>query len=205
MTYSDKQYFERMGAGSGNRSLGANQSMDAGYTWTLLDNIKHLIDVSPKYRINFLNVSSGGLALPGPVKEFYFLSQITENGRYPRYDVRIAMFGNEDVPIHVSLVVPSVFAPVRSSTDTGVLGYWTADAPVGAIVDWVVDEITDEVDTARCPINAIPAANYVSSDATIGYVVLLKLIVEWAYVVGEGGFNAALAGVQVREFLTGPL
>lgn len=203
MTYSQKQFYERMGAGLGSATLRANQPMDAGYTWTLIDNLAHLIDVSPKYRINFMNVSSNGLALEGPVKEFYFLSQITENGQYPRYDVRVAMYGFTETVINVSLVVPDVFAPVRSADDYGVLGYWSGESPSGGITDYSIEATTGDIDTARCPIVAVPAANFVHSDVAIGYMTMLKLIVEWEFETGEGGFNAALAGVQVREFLVG--
>jgi len=203
MTYSKKQAFERMNGGAGNASLRGEQPMDAGSVWTLIDNVAHMIDESPKYRINFMHNYPGGFPLlRGPYKEFYFLTQVTENGRYPRFDVRVAMgLGLNEVETHVALVELSVSGSVRSADDAGVLGYWHGDSPDSGLVEWVVDARTDETDTSRCPINDVPAANFVTGDVSIGRMVLLKLIVEWNYQISEGGPNALLCGVQVREFL----
>jgi hypothetical protein len=202
MTYSTKQFFERMGAGNGGTTLRTNQPMDAGYTWTLIDNVAHLVDESPKYRINFMHNTTSLKGMKGPIKEFYFLTQVTENNKYPRYDVRVAMgLGSSETETHVALVIPSVFGSVRSADDTGVLGYWHGDSPGPDLVEWVVDDVTGDVDTNRCPIATIPAANVISGDVTVGYVAMLKLIVEWDYATSESGPNALLCGVQVREFL----
>jgi hypothetical protein len=204
MTFSFKQHFERMGAGSGNEMLRSQQPMDAGYVWTLIDNVAHLVDESPKYRINFMHNSPefSNAGIPGPVREFYFFSQTTQPNQYSRFDIRVAMgLGvTSGLTVRATLCTPSTVAPVGTNTQ-GVLASFTGVTPAASTVVWSIDDTTDAVDVNNAPIVSIPAAHYVTSDVTIGHVVLLKLIVEYDFVTGEGGPTSLICGVQVREFL----
>lgn len=201
MTYSYKQYYERMRAGAGNAMLREDQPMDAGYTWTLLDNIAHLVDESPKYRINWINANPSLPGLPGN-KIFYFFTQITENNRYPRFDVRAAFgLGNSEVPVRVSLCTPWSSTVVRSSSESGVLGTWTGTSPDYPDAAWTIDARTGDVDTNQCPIYSTRGIQYLADQVQIGYMVPLRVIVEYDYQTGESGFNTILCGLQVREFL----
>lgn len=201
MTFSQKHFYERINAGTGNVELRANQPMDAGTVWTLVDNVAHMVDVSPKYRINFLDSSAhdGGVGL-GPTT-MYFYTQITVDNQYPRYDLRCAFGnGNSEVAVRASIVSVDYYGPVTDLT-SGVLATFTGLSPAfGFPAAWSIEEVVDNVDIERAPLVVLQAPTFPGGEAIIGYHAWLKLIVEWDYVTGEGGPNTRLLGVQLREF-----
>lgn len=201
MTFSQKHFYERINAGTGNVELRANQPMDAGTVWTLVDNVAHMVDVSPKYRINFLDSSAHGGNIGLKPSTMYFYTQITVDNQYPRYDLRVAFgLGNNTVPVRASIVTVDYYGPVTGLT-SGVLGTFTGTSPgFSDPVAWTIDGTIDNVDIERAPLVVLQAPTFPGGEAIIGYHAWLKLIIEWDYVVAEGGPNTRIIGVQLREF-----
>lgn len=204
MTFSAKQYFERMGSGSGAGRLRADDPMDAGYVWTLIDNAQHLIDESPKYRINFLGSAADAQVLFGPKVTIYFWTDVLSFDSYPRYDVRVAFLKGTvagTVTARASIVTYSV-ETVSDPGEFGVLGTFTGTTPASGAA-WTIDGRVGNVDVARCPQYFYPAAKFPGQDAIIGQRALLKVLIEWDNQFdGVSGHNASVVGVQVREYLT---
>lgn len=201
MTFSAKNFYERINAGAADHELRGEQPMDAGTAWTLVDNIAHLVDESPKYRINFLDSTAhAGTVGLGPTT-MYFYTQITVDNQYPRYDLRVAFGnGNSETPVRASIVVVNYFGPVTGLT-SGVLGTFTGVSPgSGDPFAWSIEERVEGVDIERCPLFVLQAPTIATGEAIIGYHAWLKVIVEWDYVTGEGGPNTRCIGVQVREY-----
>lgn len=196
--FSAKHFYERTNAGAGDRELRGEQPMDAGTTWTVIDNVLHMVDVSPKYRINFLNTLYPGIR---PTTMFFY-TQITVDNQYPRYDVRVAFdIGSAATPVRASIVSPLHSGPVTGLT-AGVLGTLTGTSPAyPGPAAWSIDGVIDNVDVERAPLWVIQAPTFPGAEAIIGYQALLKLVVEFDSTGGgEGPPTAALLGVQVREF-----
>lgn len=220
MTVSVKQYFERTYV----NALRTDEPCDAGYVWTLIDNIAHMVDESPKYRINFLNRAaefndSALIQLPArqPVFTFYFPTHLTNVNEYPCYDVRVAFSrfsqsGDPDVDaqrdVRASIVGLNVTQPI-SGVGPGVIGTLTGITPapvVGALsTAWCIDGIITTGDVTLVPVvqQAAPAAAGVTSWP--GEQMWLKLLVEidepeelWDY--DDFANWGWLSGVQVREF-----
>ena len=109
--------------------------------------------------------------------------------------------GNTEQEVRATLCTPSTVAPIYDDSTQGVLATFTGITPDGGAIEWTIDETTGAVDINNAPIADVPAARYTGTDVTIGRVVLLKLIVEFDYLAGEGGPTSLICGVQVREFL----
>src|ERR1043165_408128 len=156
--FSAKPFFERMNAGDGDPELRGEHPMDAGAVWTLVDNVLHMVDHSPKYRINFLdsNVHAGAVGLRPST--FYFYTQITVDNQYPRYDLRVAFDGiGSNTAVRASIVTPQFTGPVAGLT-SGVLGTFTGTTPAaGDDAAWTIDERLENVDVERAPIFTLQA------------------------------------------------
>lgn len=198
MTYSVKNFYERIGAGANDFMLRSDQPMDAGNTWTILDNIAHMVDEAPKYRINWIKSSTDSSLKPGPMVH-YFPSLIVDQYRYPRYDLRVAAGGgNSIVEIRASIVTVQKQGPING-LDSGVIGTATGSAPA-ITVEWIIDTDVNSGDVNRAPMEFIPAPSVTGSGNVVGNHTFLKLLIEYDYQVSESGPNASIWAVQLREF-----
>lgn len=219
MPVSVKNFFERQAT----TSLRTDQPCDAGYVWTLIDNVAHMVDISGKYRINFLHdaqtaIDTGAylINLSGnrPVISFMFPTDLVTSATYPCYDVRVAVsrfaeFGTSEddtFAIRASIVTLETQPPV--SVGPGVIGTLTGTTPTPAVgaykTEWCIDGTitTGSITNAAVKQRLAPA---ITPDNYPGEQVWLKLLVEveqpedrWEYDdFTEWGW---ISGVQVREY-----
>lgn len=203
---SDKAYFERQAADS----LRADQPMDAGYVWTLLDNIHHLVDEAGKYRVNWM--SRHGATFQDD-KHYVtldedgtwytiFPTQIVLSDQYPRYDVRVAhLRGFEDMTIRFSLVTPDTWAPIVSDDQQGVIGTWTETYDVSSGPSVISEALIPSKSAEQSSFYAINAPRYPGSDGVVGSIIMAKLIVELLDPEPPSEGGPFIVGVQVREYL----
>ena len=209
-TLSTKKFFERQDVAS----FREDQPMDAGYVWTLLDNIHHMVDESGKYRLNWLaptsninTASSTEQVVPfrAADKVWYtiFPTQWVVDFQYPRYDVRLATYyGGVDEPytLRISLVTPGTTPPILSGDQQGVIGTETVEITLNDQFVWS-DVLFPSKLNSTAPGHIIPAPSYDSSSYSFGPICLIKLMVECLEPasINEGG--PFIGGAQVREYL----
>ena len=221
MPVSVKNYFERQSTSA----LRTDQPMDAGYVWTLIDNIAHLVDVSPKYRINYLQAASAfndsgylfNLNSQRPSIAMYFPTTLINASAYPCYDVRVAVsrFGETGDPdvdavrdIYALIVAPNVDGPI-TGVGPGVIGTLSGVTPTrvpdALVCEWSIDGLITTGSVSNVPVKPKYAPAVAGLDAVIGEQVWLKLLIEidepeefWFY--DENPLWGWISGVQVREY-----
>lgn len=209
-TLSVKTFFEKQATDS----LRADQPMDSGYNWTLLDNVAHLIDECGKYRINWLarnNTTYDGAVLDDAHVAFldadgvwYTLipTQIVVNNQYPRYDIRIyTTRGVDDATVRVSLVTPGVTAPVTSADQQGVIGTFDTTWDVSESPTAIAQGLILSKSAESAPFYTMQAPHYPGTEDSIGTIVLVKLIVELLDPPLPSEGLPIIVGVQLREYL----
>lgn len=209
-TLSRKNFFERQSVDT----LRGDQPMDAGYVWTELDNINHMLDEAGKYRLNWATRTGNGVlfAADEHVAEFLvnrnywwtvFPTQPVDAYAYPRYDVRVGFATGIDATVRISLVTPGTTPPILGDDQPGVIGSFTWD------LEESLPDITYEWAEALLPSRSfndapgyiMPTPSYVDGDYSFGPLCLVKLVVECLDPTDgfEGG--PVIVGVQVREYL----
>lgn len=207
-TLSRKNFFERQDVAT----LRSDQPMDAGYVWTLLDNINHLVDESGKYRVNWMSRNGGDAffgadehAMPFSADSGYwytiFPTQPVNGYQYPRYDIRIGIATGIDASLRVSLVTPGTTPPILADDQPGVIGSFTADLTTSfpdITYGWV-EGLLPSRSNRDANFQILPTPSFSDSDFSFGPLVLVKLIVEVLSGNEEGG--PVIIGAQVREYL----
>lgn len=199
MTFSVKHYFERMGANGSVPYLRSSQPFDAGYTWTMMDNVHHMLDSMGKYRINWIK-SSVDSSLKHDQMVLYFPTTMVSPYSYPNFDLRVAAGGgNSEVEVRASIVLPEITGPVGGVGGYGIIGQATGTSPI-ADVEWIIDTTitTGNVDIA--PVTFVQAPAYGGESSAVGNHHFLKLLIEYEYLTGEGGPNTSIYAVQLREY-----
>jgi len=151
MTLSLKRFYEERADG-----MDEHYPCDTGDMWTIADNILHLVDESPCYRINWASPSfstqtgalpATGITIPDGFGGYYavinvvhqFPTTILYAGRYPNYDVRVAAkttsgtvqlqatLATPDAPYTAGIEDPSVIGVANGSTSS-TTGAWAIEA-----------------------------------------------------------------------------
>lgn len=212
MSASFKHYYEEQ-AGS---SLTFNRPVDTFATLMTMDNVAHLVDVSPVYRVNWVT--------PRPV--FGYITEQTEaattmtlniahefmihtpkDGSYPNFDVRIAAAVTSGVTMAIVARLTSTAAPYLSDlSDPDVIGLLVAST-TSATPDWYIDDQV-RADDRSTPLsgdgiltnieigdNAFKTAGAYISKARL--TVNLRAVFETFDAPTD---NVKLYGIQVREY-----
>lgn len=179
MTASIKQYFERWPLGV----LRADRPCDTGITWAMLDNLAHLVDEFPCYRINYAN---GFGARVGPTAagvvnaslQFEFPTTVIDNGRYLNYEVRVAaaIWHSGSGTVTASLTTPDAPVPVRG-LNNGVLGQVVGNVN-SATVSYVIDSYVSNVDPNRAAIMTSPVPTVPGTVPAEGNAAMIKLVLD---------------------------
>lgn len=185
MTQSVKQYFERIPFGV----MGAYRPVDTGFVWTMLDNLAHLVDEFPCYRINYCN-GFGARIAPSPPPgtdtpsvvnsslQMEFPTTVIDNGRYLNYEVRVAaaIWPSGTGTVTASLTAPDAPIPVRGLTN-GVLGRLVGNVS-STVVSYVIDGRITDVDPNRVGIQsaAVPAVH--GTVPAEGQSAMIKLVLD---------------------------
>lgn len=207
-----KHYYEEQ---SGN-ALAFDRPVSAFSARIALDNVAHLVDVSPVYRVNW--VSQRGVI--GNVTEVdgdaatlvvnvthEFPTTVLREWKYPNYDVRVAASVTSGVPMAVVVKLSTASSPLHSDmTDPDVLGI-LSDVVDNATPAWVLDGqiISDDRNTTAYSDGHL-------SNTEIGdnafkrsgaYIVKAKLTVQLraSFDPLEVTDQIRLWGVQVREYV----
>ena len=194
---SSKGYFERMWS---QQALGGLQPMDAGYVWTLVDNVQHLIDQSGVYRVNWHGGSAPGnhYGLATPRWHTWFPTQLYSLNQYPAYDIRVGLADSYVRPLRISLVTPTTQPPI-TGMDSGVLGTFDTMTVVN---NHMYEMRFESRATADAPMHTIVAPS-IGPDYPVGTMALLKLLIETDVVLdgaGEPTTSTTILSVQVREY-----
>jgi hypothetical protein len=200
MTFSVKHYVERMGENGAAAYLRSNQPFDAGYTWTMMDNVFHMLDSVGKYRVNWIKSSVDSSFKHGPMVLYFPITMVSPY-TYPNFDLRVAAGGgNSEVEVRASIVLPEIQGPVGGvGIGYGIIGQATGTSPIST-VDWIIDTTitTGNVDVA--PVTFTQAPAYGGETSAVGNHHFLKLLIEYDYVTSESGPNTSIWAVQVREY-----
>jgi hypothetical protein len=200
VTYSVKRYFEIMGANGGQSYFRANQPFDAGYTWTMMDNCFHMLDMMGKVRINWMKSSVDSSFKHGPMVLYFPITMVSPYS-YPNFDLRIAAGGgNSEVEVRASIVLPEVQGPVGGvGLGYGVIGQATGTSPISD-VEWIIDTTitTGNVDVA--PVTFVQAPAFGGDSSEVGNHHFLKLLIEYDYTTSESGPNTSIWAVHLREY-----
>lgn len=203
---SDKAFFERQDVDT----LRADQPMDSGYVWTMLDNVSHLLDESGKYRVNWMSRNGTGFGADDHTARFengnnywytIFPTQPVDRYQYPRYDVRVAVVTGLDATLRVSLVTPGTTPPIFSDTQSGVIGSFTVDVAAPDIVYEWVEGLIPSRSIADANFWLMPAPSVSDGEHSFDSVFLVKLIVECVAPNPPEEGGPVIIGVQVREYL----
>lgn len=219
---SIKRYFEPVCLSS----LNADDPVDTGVTWTILDNVMHWADSAFPYRINY--VDPIGFPFQANIHTSLGLAHVdllirarmpvTLSGRkefYPNYEICVGLHTpitspGVDTTVTTSIVTAGTY-PGKHLT-TGVLG--VAQTEVLATSPsykttpyWIVQSLQfNDASRTRCPpkyttLPTVPG----TPDMPVGRMTVVDLCVEikMRRPSSAGLFAAALKGLQVREYLTG--
>lgn len=215
MSSSFKHYYEDQ-AGS---SLTFNRPVDTFATLLAMDNVAHLVDVAPVYRVNWVT--------PRPVLGYIteqteplttmtlniaheFLIHVMREGRYPNFDVRVAASVTSGATMAVVARLTSTAAPYLSDlSDPDVIGLLVAST-TSATPDWYIDEQI-RADDRSTPLSGDGILTNIeigdNSFKTAGsYISKARLTVNLRAVFDNEVFdintdNVKLHGIQVREYI----
>lgn len=217
MTFSVKQFYEAPRSGFGL----ADSPCDTGTFWLTADNLLHLVDESPVYRINWASPSFSvqlgaypmlGLAIPNGFGGFHaiintaaqFPTTIMQGGRYPNYDVRVAIKTTSGI-VAVSATIATPAAPYGAGLeDPNVIGVATGTTS-STSGSWVIDNTFMSSAARRPTMSSITTSTaemtpFVGSHLPGASVMARLQIVAYATGMAAGNAGVSVVGVQVREF-----
>lgn len=213
MSSSFKHYYEEQ-AGS---SLTFNRPVDTFATMMTMDNVAHLIDVAPVYRLNW--------ATPRPVLGYIveqneaettmaltiaheFPINVLREWRYPNFDVRVAASVTSGETMALVARLTSTSAPYNSDmSDPDVIGLFVAST-TSASPDWYIDGQMSS-DGRNTPLSNDGILTNLevgdNSGKTAGaYIVKARLTVQLRAIFSDFDINTdnvKLHAIQVREFV----
>lgn len=205
-----KHYYEEQAS----TSLTYDRPVDTFATATAIDNVAHLVDVSPVYRVNWVDPHgiralriNDGEARHQLLIAHDFPTTIIRPWEYPNYDVRIAAaIAFSDAPMFVYAHISSLSGPYFTILDDpSLIGHLVAPAVEAAAPAWVID---GTIRSAGRNTSVTPAAVSITDmsidhvgEGTSAYVVMARLSVFISAPDLGGSDYAALYGIQVREFV----
>lgn len=213
MSSSFKHYYEEQ-SGS---SLTFNRPVDTFATLVAMDNVSHLVDVAPVYRVNWVtprpvlgyiveqNEAATTMAL-SIAHEFPI--HILREWRYPNFDVRVAASVTSGETMAMVARLSSTAAPYNSDlSDPDVLGLFV-ESTTSATPDWYIDGQV-ESDGRNTPLSNDGILTNLeigdNSGKTAGaYIVKARLTVQLRAIFSSFDINTdnvKLHGIQVREYV----
>jgi hypothetical protein len=214
MPASFKQYYEdyQQGALSGDRPC------DTGQFWNITDNIKHLVDESPCYRVNWVSppfnqftgaFPAAGIAAPsgagtyaaaiGIVHEFPVT--MLSSTQFPQYDVRVATATTSGV-LFVSATMSSVAAALGAGLeDANVLGVLIG-ASNSTTGTWVIDGLINSAARQPTATSRFTMGTRLSpaTGKLPGFSVMARLQIVVRGIGMSSSGVCSIVGVQVREY-----
>lgn len=209
---SFKHYYEVLA----DQALTDNEPVDTFITRIAMDNVAHLVDSAPCYRINWLD--------PTGVRTLqYFYSDVAQaqymtiamefpttllrDGRYVGFDVRLAaaVSGGVSAFATIAITTPDVGYPISDPTAPGIVGFYTAvfsnSTPAWVIEGTITGEDTSVsvATTTMICTNTGEFAPGATASSGIGHLrCVVSLLGFWENNDPEEA--ARLYGLQVREY-----
>lgn len=206
---SFKHYYEPLAS----TSLTYDRPVDTFATRIAMDNVAHLVDSSPVYRVNWVD-PFGFPSLPyfmGATNQAQYLTIAHEfpttlfrEGRYLGFDVRVAagVTGGITAYVTAAIATPDVAYPVSDPTAPGIIG--SAGAFVSTLApSWIIDtRFTGEAPVARTYMVCTNTGEFATGATASSEVGTLRLIVSALGFWDNTSFGESVRiyGLQVREY-----
>lgn len=204
-----KHFYEEQSAAN----LAFDRPVDTFAASTAMDSVSHLVDVSPVYRVNW--VDPHGIytlyTTPDGIGDQYLLvshdfpTTIVKPWEYPNYDVKVAAAVTSGVSLYVYVHISSTQGPYLTFWDLPALvGHFSATT-TSSTPSWVID---GQIRSAGRNTKITPAAVTLTDmstdhvgEATSAYVTMARVSVYIAATFESADDYGKLYGIQVREFV----
>lgn len=209
-----KHYYEPLSASS----LTYDQPVDTFTVRTAMDNVAHLVDSSPVYRINWVDPTGvrtlpyaflGGTHWQYMTFAHEFPTTVLRDGRYLGFDVRVAANITSDVSgiLNVTIATPDVAYPINDPTAPGILGHATTFMS-NSTPDWVIEtQFTGEglsITPQYQPMVCRNTGEYAPDALSSTQVGKLRCIVAALGIWPNEDYDTEMMrvfGIQVREYI----
>lgn len=207
---SFKHYYEPLSSSA----LTDDRPVDTFATRIAMDNVAHLVDSAPVYRINWMDptgVATFRYFYDGSTQAQYitiapeFPTTLMREGRYLGFDVRVAASVTSGVSAYVTacIATPDVAYPISDPTGPGILGF-AGGFTTSADPEWVVDAtMTGEAPVKRSMMVCTNTGEFATGLASSSEVGHLRCVVS-ALVFFENDDHTErcrIHGIQVREYV----
>ena len=204
-----KHYYEPIAS----TSLTYDRPVDTFAARTAIDNVAHLVDSAPVYRVNWVD-PLGFPSLPyfmGATNQAQYLTIAQEfpttlmrEGRYLGFDVRVAagVTGGITAYVTAAITTPDVAYPINDPTAPGVLGF--AGAFVSTLApSWIIDtQFTGEAPVKRAYMVCTNTGDFATGATASSEVGHLRLVIAALGFWDNTSFGESVRiyGIQVREY-----
>jgi hypothetical protein len=206
---SFKHYYEPLSSGA----LTADRPVDTFATRIAMDNVAHLVDSAPCYRINWMDptgVSTFRYFYDGSTQAQYltiapeFPTTLMREGRYLGFDVRVAASVTSGVSAYITacIATPDVAVPISDPAGLGIIGFGSGFT-TSADPEWVIDTTM----TGEAPVKHVgmpcrntgeymPGASFGTSTGHLRCIVSALVFFENT----DPAERCRIHGIQVREY-----
>lgn len=204
-----KHFYEEQSA----TSLTFDRPVDTFAANIAMDNVAHLVDVSPVYRVNWVDPHgvrtlfnpTDGTGLKHLLVTHDFPTTIVKPWEYPNYDVRVACSITSGFELSAYAYIASTSGPYFSIFDDpaiiGILSGTTTSGTPQWVIDGTIRSAGRNTSVTPASVSLTDISTDHEGESTFSYITMARLSVYIAFVTETEEDYATLWGIQVREFV----